>query len=556
MKKKFTILIFILPFMVFSQKYYWDFATSGSSCPDMIRTYNFTTDDHSNLITAPIDMATDHEGNAYVIGNYYTTNVNKTYRLKQYAPTSKNIELKHEIAYTSPVSLYLYKISKDGEIIWANTLSSGPNFTLATYNSKTSLAVNPFSGQVYITTHFVNAMYMNGYDIIDLYPKALPYNPSRMMLCFNSDGTYDTVLLSAGILEKPLFSGASSGVVKVSRPIGDVYGTDSTSLYQLNCIENKLGAYVYFKPYDLIGYDEVKQRYISDRLAEYDLNLNKVVNDRYQHQYTVTNKIINYFKAKDGSIYLTYFKENPNSNNYESKYYLIKIDKNLILQWTFQDFSSTLRVAKDTNDNVFILTMPAFYNQYKVSSNSSYKQYPILNSSNPTYTNIYQLSTSTGEIIDIVLAPTNYFNQIFTENLLKIDKTNKLWMASGFINEMEIGNYLLTAECPNNYLPYFHFVGCASTNWKQDRKNLNANEVENKLGVKLYPNPSNGFVSIENPLNIQFQSIELYDLLGKKHEIYVDLNTSTINIELLNNGVYFIKITSNNHTQTYKIIKQ
>lgn len=552
MKKNLTILIFILPVLAFSQKYYWDFATSGSSCPDMIRVYNFTTDDHTNLITSPIDMATDHEGNAYVIGNYYTTNINRTYSLKQYAPNSKSIELKHEIANINGLSLYLYKINKNGEIVWANTLSSS-TLALATFNSKTSLAVNPYSEQVYITTHFTSTMYMNGYDIIDLYPKALPYNPSRMMLCFNADGTYDTVLLSAGVLEKPLFSGATSGVVKVSRPIGDIYGTDSISLYQLNCIENKLGAYVYFKPYDLIGYDENKQRYISDRLAEYDLNLNKVVNDRFNHQYTVTNKIINYFKAKDGSIYLTYFKENPNSNNNESKHYLIKIDKNLSLKWVFQDFSSTLRVAKDTNDNIFILVMPVYSNQYK-GGKGAYKSYPK-SVDNPSSTNIFQLDTNSGEIKNLVLTPTNYINQFFTENLFQIDQSNNIWMASGFINEMEIGNYLLSAECSNNYLPYFHFVGRASTNWKQDRKNLSINDLSNNT-FQVYPNPVNDKLKINNFNFNEAEEIEIYNAIGIKQPIEANKDANEIDVSFLKNGIYFLKITTKYFTQTYKIIKQ
>ncbi|MDP2176745.1 MAG: T9SS type A sorting domain-containing protein [Bacteroidota bacterium] len=555
MKKNLLIFIFILPVLAYSQKYYWEFATSGSSCPDMTRTYFFGNDDHTNLITAPIDMATDNEGNAYVIGNYYTSNINKTYSLKQYAPTNKNIELKHEIANTASTSIYLYKINKLGEIVWANTLSSGPTFNLATYNSNTTLAVNPYSGKVYITTHFIYAMYMNN-DIIDLYPKAMTHSPKRMMLCFNSDGTYDTVVLSPGVLEKPLFSSATSGVVKVSRPIGDVYGTDSISLYQLNCFDNTLGNYIYFKHSRFIGFDEEKQRYITDELAEYDINLNKVVDKNFYYQIAVTaSKIINYFKAKDGSIYLAYFKENPNTNNYESKYYLIKIDKNLNLKWTFQDLSSTLRVAKDTNDNIFILTMPAFSNQYKVSSSSSYRPYPYPKINNPSSTNIYQLDTITGDIVDIVLIPTNYINQFFTENLLEIDKTNKLWMASGFVIEMEIGNHLLTADCPGNNMPYFHFVGCASKNWKQDRKNLNINDVTNNA-FQVYPNPVNDKLKINNYDLIDAAQIEIYNAIGIKQQIEINRDSNEIDVSNLKTGIYFLKIKSNNHTQTYEIIKQ
>ncbi len=554
MKKIFTLLLFLLPALAFSQKYYWDFATSGSSCSDVVRNYNFTPDNESDLVTSPIEMATDNEGNAYVLGNYYTTNINKTYRLKQYAPNAKNIDLKHEIAYTSPVSLYLYKISKDGEILWANTLSSGPSFTLATSNSATSLSVNPYSGQVYITTHFVSTLYMNGYDIIDLYPKALPKTPRRMMLCFNSDGTYNNVLLSAEYFEKPLFSSATSGIIRAARQGNDVYGTDSTSLYQFNGTNNTLGNYIYFKHSKMIAFDEEKQRFISDNLSEYDLNLNKVVDKNFYYQIGVSaSTIINYFKAKDGSKYLTYFKENPSSINNESKYYLIKIDNNLSLKWVFQDRSSTLRVAKDTNDNIFILVMPVFYNQYKDGKGAD-KSYPNL-VENPSPTNIFQLDTSTGEIANIALTPTNYINQFFTENFLQIDKTNKLWMASGFINEMEIGNYLLTEDCSNNYMPYFHFVGRASTNWKQDRKNLNVNDLSNNT-FQVYPNPVSDKLKINNFNFNEAEEIEIYNAIGIKQTYDISLESNEIDVSNLKTGVYFIYLKNNKNQSRCTFIKQ
>ncbi|MCA9750042.1 MAG: T9SS type A sorting domain-containing protein, partial [Romboutsia sp.] len=83
---------------------------------------------------------------------------------------------------------------------------------------------------------------------------------------------------------------------------------------------------------------------------------------------------------------------------------------------------------------------------------------------------------------------------------------------------------------------------------------LSANnfEIEN---LKLYPNP------FETNLNIQYtqqiEALEIFDVLGQTYyKSNPNLNETILDLNWLNAGVYFIKITSGDSSATYKIIKK
>ena len=75
--------------------------------------------------------------------------------------------------------------------------------------------------------------------------------------------------------------------------------------------------------------------------------------------------------------------------------------------------------------------------------------------------------------------------------------------------------------------------------------------------IELYPNPSNDIFNL-NLKNIEAKNIEIYDITGKLIEkIENKLITQLIQIDLSNasNGVYFVKISTENNTITKRIIK-
>ncbi len=74
-------------------------------------------------------------------------------------------------------------------------------------------------------------------------------------------------------------------------------------------------------------------------------------------------------------------------------------------------------------------------------------------------------------------------------------------------------------------------------------------------GLSVYPNPVNsskGFVFITSKQNFT-KRIEIYDILGKRISS-TTLTGKQLNISELKNGVYILKITENNVSETRKLI--
>jgi endonuclease/exonuclease/phosphatase family metal-dependent hydrolase len=90
-------------------------------------------------------------------------------------------------------------------------------------------------------------------------------------------------------------------------------------------------------------------------------------------------------------------------------------------------------------------------------------------------------------------------------------------------------------------------------------KNSEKSLKNSSLEIKAYPNPSNGFITLVSSENASTQ-IMISDLAGR--EIFnktINLTANDQNrldLTAFSNGVYFIKVDSQNRTQTIKIIKE
>jgi len=70
---------------------------------------------------------------------------------------------------------------------------------------------------------------------------------------------------------------------------------------------------------------------------------------------------------------------------------------------------------------------------------------------------------------------------------------------------------------------------------------------------KVYPNPAKDYISIQSN-NIKINSVEVYNVIGKRLLISTELNDSKLNISNLNAGVYLLKISANERTLVKKVI--
>lgn len=74
--------------------------------------------------------------------------------------------------------------------------------------------------------------------------------------------------------------------------------------------------------------------------------------------------------------------------------------------------------------------------------------------------------------------------------------------------------------------------------------------------MNIYPNPTSDILNIKTASEID--SIEIYDLLGKRVKTFTEsnINNNTIDISQLSKGMYLAKISSDGKTSTYRIVKE
>ncbi len=73
------------------------------------------------------------------------------------------------------------------------------------------------------------------------------------------------------------------------------------------------------------------------------------------------------------------------------------------------------------------------------------------------------------------------------------------------------------------------------------------------FNVSIYPNPASNLITIES---VGKYTLKINDITGKT--IYTDTMVDLINIDITNynSGIYFISLTNNSKTETYKVIKK
>lgn len=81
------------------------------------------------------------------------------------------------------------------------------------------------------------------------------------------------------------------------------------------------------------------------------------------------------------------------------------------------------------------------------------------------------------------------------------------------------------------------------------------NESFSKNHFKIYPNPANDVLNIQNKENIQIEKIKIVNLLGET-VLTETSNFNTINIEKLATGMYILEVITYEKISNYEFIKQ
>jgi hypothetical protein len=106
--------------------------------------------------------------------------------------------------------------------------------------------------------------------------------------------------------------------------------------------------------------------------------------------------------------------------------------------------------------------------------------------------------------------------------------------------------------------PPYEYTGNGSQDGVAFWSTLSTANFELDDNFKLYPNPSNAILNVQLQNSDNSSQIQVFDMLGKQihHQEMSSNEMSSIDVSNWNNGLYVVKITSNNNTSTKRFIKQ
>ncbi len=166
----------------------------------------------------------------------------------------------------------------------------------------------------------------------------------------------------------------------------------------------------------------------------------------------------------------------------------------------------------------------------------------VLNTSNPAYTKI------TGNVVEFIFKSIN----------LEAAGGNPPVGGHGDVlfkikskSDLAEGDYVSkTAKI------YFDYNAPISTNEAQTTFEALSNPIHQfDNSVTIYPNPTTAIINISSKFNIK--TIQLFDIQGRLLETDLANGNETIfDISIRQNGVYFLKITSENGSKIEKVVKE
>lgn len=101
--------------------------------------------------------------------------------------------------------------------------------------------------------------------------------------------------------------------------------------------------------------------------------------------------------------------------------------------------------------------------------------------------------------------------------------------------------------------PYYTYGNWNKTDCEQLIVINNLPEKKTKNSISIFPNPTNNYLNI-NGIELSSE-YRIYDTTGRKVSQGVFLNSNTINIQTLENGIYYIEIKNIDLKTTKKFVK-
>lgn len=87
---------------------------------------------------------------------------------------------------------------------------------------------------------------------------------------------------------------------------------------------------------------------------------------------------------------------------------------------------------------------------------------------------------------------------------------------------------------------------------------LAVEDVKKQNGISVFPNPTSGFVTIQNKNNSNLKNVEIYNVAGQLVQRFNVSNAKNASLDMsqLMNGTYVLKVISETETNSVKVIKK
>jgi len=87
---------------------------------------------------------------------------------------------------------------------------------------------------------------------------------------------------------------------------------------------------------------------------------------------------------------------------------------------------------------------------------------------------------------------------------------------------------------------------------------LAVEDAQKQNGIQVFPNPTSGFVTIQNKNNSNLKNVEVYNVAGQLIQRFNVSNTKNASLDMsqLVNGTYILKVNSDTESNTVKVIKK
>lgn len=100
------------------------------------------------------------------------------------------------------------------------------------------------------------------------------------------------------------------------------------------------------------------------------------------------------------------------------------------------------------------------------------------------------------------------------------------------------------------YLDELYIYNCST---------LAVEDIQKQNGITVFPNPTSGFVTIQNTKNSSLKKVEVYNAAGqliRNFDLNNGVSKTSLDMSQLTNGTYVLKVSSETESNTVKVIKK